>query len=184
MLGRKTGRGLYTYEGPDSPVVVDDDKTPSADDLPTLRHDIGVVGVVGTGTMATGIVEVFAKSGYAVTYVGRTEEKVAKVAAHDRALARQGDPARQARGVGQGRGARPADRYVTLDDLAQVDIVVEAIVEDLKVKQALFENLDEICKPGRDPGHDDLVAADHRRGAGDQPARRTSSGCTSSTRRR
>ena len=35
-----------------------------------------------------------------------------------------------------------------LDDLADVDIVVEAVVEDLGVKQALFENLDEICKPG------------------------------------
>jgi len=35
-----------------------------------------------------------------------------------------------------------------LDDLAQVDLVVEAVVEDLTVKRALFENLDEICKPG------------------------------------
>ena len=35
-----------------------------------------------------------------------------------------------------------------LDDLADVDLVVEAVVEDLAVKQALFENLDEICKPG------------------------------------
>src|SRR6478735_1210710 len=29
-LGRKTGRGFYTYEAPDSPVVVPDDRTPSA----------------------------------------------------------------------------------------------------------------------------------------------------------
>ena len=36
----------------------------------------------------------------------------------------------------------------SLDDLAQVDIAVEAIAEDLKVKTTLFENLDEICKPG------------------------------------
>ena len=36
----------------------------------------------------------------------------------------------------------------TLDDLADVDIVVEAIAEDLAVKKALFENLDEICTPG------------------------------------
>ena len=36
----------------------------------------------------------------------------------------------------------------TLDDLADVDLVVEAIAEDLRIKTTLFENLDEICKPG------------------------------------
>ena len=40
LLGRKTGRGFYTYEAPDSPVVVADAHTPSADDQPQLRHDI------------------------------------------------------------------------------------------------------------------------------------------------
>ena len=65
LLGRKTGRGFYTYEAPDSPVVVDDDLTPSRrrrsrSCATTSRR----VGVVGTGTMATGIVEVFAKAGY------------------------------------------------------------------------------------------------------------------------
>src|SRR4051794_22268398 len=79
MLGRKSGRGFYTYEEPDSPVVVPDEKTPSADDLPQLRHHIARVGVVGTGTMATGIVEVFAKAGYDVLYVGRSDAKVTAV---------------------------------------------------------------------------------------------------------
>ena len=36
----------------------------------------------------------------------------------------------------------------SLEDLADVDLVVEAIAEDLRVKTTLFENLDEICKPG------------------------------------
>ena len=35
-----------------------------------------------------------------------------------------------------------------LDDLADVDLVVEAVVEEIGVKTALFANLDEICKPG------------------------------------
>jgi len=35
-----------------------------------------------------------------------------------------------------------------LEDLATADLVVEAVVEQLSVKQALFANLDEICKPG------------------------------------
>ena len=43
MLGRKTGAGFYSYEGPDSPVVVADERTPSADDAPAAqaRHQAG-----------------------------------------------------------------------------------------------------------------------------------------------
>jgi 3-hydroxybutyryl-CoA dehydrogenase len=60
LLGRKSGRGFYTYEGPDSHVVVPDSLTPTAESRPQLRREIRTVGVVGAGTMATGIVEVFA----------------------------------------------------------------------------------------------------------------------------
>ena len=35
-----------------------------------------------------------------------------------------------------------------LDDLADVDLVVAAIAEELEIKPALFEHLDEICRPG------------------------------------
>ena len=148
MLGRKTGRGFYTYEAPDSPVVVADALTPSPDSAPRLRHDVRRVGVVGTGTMAGGIVEVFAKAGYDVTYVGRSQEKVDGVRA---TIAKSLEKAIQ-----RGRLEETARDGVLarltgstrLDDLAEVDIVVEAIAEDLTVKTALFENLDEICKPG------------------------------------
>jgi 3-hydroxybutyryl-CoA dehydrogenase len=148
MLGRKSGRGFYTYEGPDSPVVVTDEKTPSADDAPQLRHDIARVGVVGTGTMATGIVEVFAKAGYAVTYVGRSDEKVVKVA---QSIERSLDKAIQRGKLEESRKDEVLGRLTgstSLDDLADVDLVVEAIAEDLKIKTTLFENLDEICKEG------------------------------------
>ena len=37
LLGRKSGRGFYTYEAPDSSLVVADQLTPSADDAPQLR---------------------------------------------------------------------------------------------------------------------------------------------------
>ena len=148
LLGRKSGRGFYTYEGPDSPVVVDDALTPSADEKPQLRRDIQVVGVVGTGTMATGIVEVFAKAGFPVTYVGRTQDRVDGVRAAiekslDKAIQR-GKLEESARESVLGR----LHGSTSLDDLASVDIVVEAIAEDLKVKSVLFQNLDDICKPG------------------------------------
>jgi 3-hydroxybutyryl-CoA dehydrogenase len=148
MLGRKSGRGFYTYEAPDSPVVVADDKTPSADEKPQLRHDIKQVGVVGTGTMASGIVEVFAKSGYDVLYVGRSQDKVDGVRA---TIERSLDKAIQRGKLTEETKAEVLGRLTgttSLDDLAPVDIVVEAIAEDLKIKTTLFENLDEICRPG------------------------------------
>jgi 3-hydroxybutyryl-CoA dehydrogenase len=148
LLGRKSGRGFYTYEGPDSPVVVADEKTPSADDKPQLRHDIRTVGVIGTGTMATGIVEVFAKAGYDVVYVGRSD---AKVAAVREAIERSLDKAIQRGKLEESRKADVLGRLTgttVLDDLHDVDLAVEAIAEDLKVKTTLFANLDEICTGG------------------------------------
>ena len=148
LLGRKTGRGFYTYEAPDSPIVVADDKTPSQDQLPRLRHDIRTVGVVGTGTMAAGIVEVFAKGGYDVVYVGRAADRVEGVRA---TIERSLDKAIQRGKLEESAKDEVLGRLTgttSLDDLAAVDIVVEAIAEDLKIKTTLFENLDEICKPG------------------------------------
>jgi 3-hydroxybutyryl-CoA dehydrogenase len=148
LLGRKTGRGFYTYEAPDSPKVVPDDRTPSADSAPQLKHEIGLVGVVGTGTMASGIVEVFAKAGFDVKYVGRSEDKVAGVRGTierslDKAIQRgKADEATKEMVLGRLTGT------TSLDDLADVDLAVEAIAEDLRTKTVLFENLDEICKPG------------------------------------
>ncbi len=148
LLGRKAGKGFYSYEEADSPVVVPDHLTPSADDKPQLRHDIRLVGVVGTGTMATGIIEVFAKSGYDVVYVGRSEAKVDAVRA---SIERSLDKAIQRGKLEESAKDQVLGRLTgttSLDDLATSDIVVEAIAEDLKIKTTLFENLDEICKPG------------------------------------
>ena len=148
LRGRKTGQGFYTYEAPDSPKVVPDALTPVAGAAHAATREVRQVGVVGSGTMATGIVEVLAKAGYDVLYVTRGDEKVARVRA---ALERSLDKA-----VLRGK-LEQADRDAALarvrgsarlDDLAGADLVVEAVVEELSVKQALFATLDEICKPG------------------------------------
>ncbi|KQX75177.1 3-hydroxyacyl-CoA dehydrogenase family protein [Aeromicrobium sp. Root472D3] len=115
---------------------------------PQLRHEIRRVGVVGTGTMASGIVEVFAKAGYDVTFVGRGDDKVAGVVAAitkslDRAVAR-GKLDEQGRADVLGRLTGATER----EALADADIIVEAIAEDLAVKLALFSDLDRIAKPG------------------------------------
>ncbi|MGW7684851.1 3-hydroxyacyl-CoA dehydrogenase family protein [Kribbella sp. NPDC054772] len=148
LLGRKTGRGFYTYESPDSPVVVDDEHTPLVSADGPATRPIQQVGVVGSGTMAVGIVEVLAKAGYDVLSVARGTEKVDKVRA---VLERSLEKGVQ-RGKLSSEERDAALRRVTgtakLDDLASVDLVIEAVVEELSVKQALFETFDEICKPG------------------------------------
>src|SRR5215475_2552211 len=56
LLGRKSGRGFYTYQAPGSPVVVADDETPRPEDAgAALARPVHKVGVVGSGTMAAGI---------------------------------------------------------------------------------------------------------------------------------
>jgi 3-hydroxybutyryl-CoA dehydrogenase len=149
LLGRKTGRGFYTYERPGSPVVVDDDLTPApAVAVTDGARRIATVGVIGSGTMAAGIVEVFARGGYEVISVSRGEERAATL--------REAMRASLAKAVVRGKLTEDdrdaAEQRVTwsisLDRLADVDLAVEAVVEELSVKKALFASLDEICKPG------------------------------------
>ncbi len=148
LLGRKSGRGFYTYAEPDSHQVVDDAATPAPAETSAEVRQVRRVGVVGTGTMASGIVEVFAKAGHDVVVRGRSADRTAEVTARVR---KSLDKA-----VLKGKLA-DADRDAALtrittttsfDDLADCDLVVEAVAERLALKRTVFETLDEVCKPG------------------------------------
>jgi 3-hydroxybutyryl-CoA dehydrogenase len=148
LLGRKTGRGFYTYEKPDSSAIVADHETPEPGDGTHGARLLTLIGVAGSGTMAKGIIEAVARAGYEVVYVTRGEEKVAAVRTEierslDKAVLR-GRLTQSERDAALGliRGSH------RMDDLAAADLVIEAAVEELSVKQALFETFDEICKPG------------------------------------
>ncbi|MFD5827293.1 3-hydroxyacyl-CoA dehydrogenase family protein [Lentzea sp. NPDC060358] len=148
LLGRKTGRGFYTYDGPDSPVVVGDAQTPSGVDSAVQAREVRRVGVVGTGTMATGIAEVFAKRGYDVVLRARTLDKAEAAIglvrkSLDRAVAK-GKLSEQDRDAALGRIV-PAVEFV---ELADCDLVVEAVAEEIGIKKEVFAALDEVCKPG------------------------------------
>ncbi len=149
LRGRKSGRGFYTYAEPGSSQVVDDALTPAAgvgaaEGLRPIRS----VGVVGSGTMATGIVEVFAKAGHDVTYVTRSDARVESVRAGIEKSLEKGFQRGKITEADRDAALARITGSTRLEDLADVDIVVEAVVEDLTVKRALFENLDEICRPG------------------------------------
>ncbi|MFE2348044.1 3-hydroxyacyl-CoA dehydrogenase family protein [Kitasatospora cineracea] len=146
LLGRKSGRGFYTYEAPGSSKAVpeqQEDAGPRA-----AGREVRGIGVCGSGTMATGIVEVFAKAGFPVLLAARSQEKAERAKAQlakslERSVAK-------GRLTGEARDAAlalvtPTGSY---RDLADADLVVEAVAEDLAVKRELFGALDEIVKPG------------------------------------
>jgi 3-hydroxybutyryl-CoA dehydrogenase len=148
LLGRKSGRGFYTYAERDSAQVVPDAQTPAAGGAAEGARPVETIGVIGSGTMATGIVEVVAKGGFDVRFVARSAEKVEAV---HKALAKSLE-----KQVQRGKLEEPARDEIlgrvtgttTLDDLADRDLIIEAVVESLSVKEALFANLGEIAKPG------------------------------------
>ncbi|MFF4406051.1 3-hydroxyacyl-CoA dehydrogenase family protein [Streptomyces sp. NPDC001262] len=148
LTGRKAGRGFYTYEAPGSAVVVADAESPGGTRGATVGRGVRSVGVAGSGTMASGIAEVFAKKGYEVVLVARTPEKAEAARARiAKSLARSVEKGRIT--AEQRTAALAAVATAgSLDALADVDLAVEAVAEDLEVKQQLFAALDKICKPG------------------------------------
>ncbi|GAA2972128.1 3-hydroxybutyryl-CoA dehydrogenase [Streptomyces sp. KhCrAH-43] len=148
LTGRKAGRGFYTYAGPGSQTVVPDALTPAPRGAEAAGRTVRSVGVAGSGTMASGIAEVFAKAGYDVVLAARGQEKAdlakARIAKSlDRSVAK-GRLTEQVRDETLARVTAAA----SLDAFAEVDLAVEAVAEDLAVKQQLFATLDKVCRPG------------------------------------
>jgi 3-hydroxybutyryl-CoA dehydrogenase len=104
------------------------------------------VGVVGSGIMGSGIVEVAAKAGYEVVLRSRQQATAdATLAGMEKSLAKQVDKGRltaEERDAALGRVTATAN----LQDLADCDLVIESVVEDLAVKKELFRELQQVCK--------------------------------------
>jgi len=148
LLGRKSGHGFYVYTAPDSSEVADDGSAAADADAGVSVRPVANVGVVGTGTMATGIVEVFAKAGYDVLVRGRSTEKAqAAVGAVKKSLNRAVTKGRMTEDERATVLARVTPT-AALEDFGAVDVVVEAVAEDLEVKRSVFATLDAVCKPG------------------------------------
>ncbi|MEU6995344.1 3-hydroxyacyl-CoA dehydrogenase family protein [Streptomyces sp. NPDC046465] len=148
LTGRKAGRGFYTYAAPGSTEVVRDALTPPQDEVRGPGRSVRSVGVAGSGTMASGIAEVFAKAGFDVVLAARSQEKAETAKSRiGKSLLRSVDKGRmtaEAAAVALER-ITPAGSY---EAFADVDLALEAVAEDLEIKRQLFATLDKICKPG------------------------------------
>ena len=106
------------------------------------------VGIVGSGIMGSGIAETAAKTGHEVVLRSRRRETAdATVAGLEKSLAKQvekGKLSDEDRQAALGRVTATSD----LGDLADCDLVLESIVEDLAAKRQLFNELDRICATG------------------------------------
>ncbi len=106
------------------------------------------LGIVGSGIMGSGIAEVAAKAGVSVVLRSRKQESAdAMVAALGKSLAKQvsrGKIDESEADAVNGRVSATAD----LEALADCDLVLESVVEDLDVKRQLFAELDRIVKDG------------------------------------
>jgi len=125
-------------------------KTSKIADIPsdTPIRDINKLGVIGAGTMGTGISINFLNAGIPVTIVEMRQE----------GLSRGVDAIRKVY-EGQVKKGRMTEEEtkakmdlltpsLSYDDLKDVDLVIEAVFEEMGVKEQVFTKLDEICKPG------------------------------------
>jgi 3-hydroxybutyryl-CoA dehydrogenase len=104
------------------------------------------IGVLGTGTMGAGIIQVLAQNGFEVVLRARRETSVEKGIATvtknlDRLVAKEKlTEADKADILGRIKGS------TDISIVADADLIIEAATEDMEAKKALFAELDELCK--------------------------------------
>jgi 3-hydroxybutyryl-CoA dehydrogenase len=109
--------------------------------------DINTVGIVGSGIMGSGLAEVAARAGLDVIVRSRSKAGAdAALAAVRKSLDRQVEKGK----LEQSARDAAVDRLVATDHLgrlAECDLVIESVVEDLATKRELFKELEQIVKP-------------------------------------
>ncbi|WP_417204269.1 3-hydroxybutyryl-CoA dehydrogenase [Acetoanaerobium sticklandii] len=102
--------------------------------------------VIGSGTMGNGIVQTFATKGHTVVIKGHRQESLDKaIASLDKGLSKLVEKGKI---TSEDKDITMSNISTTLsyEDIKDADLVIEAIVEDIKVKETVFKELDEICE--------------------------------------
>ena len=103
------------------------------------------VGIVGSGIMGSGVAECAAKNGFEVVLRSRKQESAdAMLSSLGASLAKQVERGKLAEDESKATLSR-VSATADLTDLADCDLVLESIVEDLEAKKELFSELDRIC---------------------------------------
>lgn len=114
----------------------------------TPRREIRRVGIIGAGTMGGGIAMNFLSAGIPVTLLemqqAALDKGVAVIRHNYEATARKGRISSAQVEACMGR----LDTTLEYADLADVDMVIEAVFENMAVKKQVFTELDRVCKPG------------------------------------
>ncbi|MBI3425883.1 MAG: 3-hydroxybutyryl-CoA dehydrogenase [Acidobacteria bacterium] len=105
------------------------------------------IGVLGAGLMGAGIAQIAATSGHTVTLVEVSDELIQKgLSGIEKSLAKFAE--KGALTVEQKDAALSRLRGTTkYEDLADADLIVEAIIENLAIKRDVYAKLDALCKP-------------------------------------
>ena len=110
--------------------------------------DIQTVGVIGAGTMGNGIAHVFARSGYRVLLCEVEQRFLDRgIETIRRNLGREAEKGKISLTDVDETLAR-IEGTVDRSDLAAADFIVEAATERFDIKKGLFQELDEIARPG------------------------------------
>ena len=97
--------------------------------------------------MGNGIAQTFAVAGHDVIIKGRSDASLAKAhASIEKSLAKMVEKGKMEAADRDASLARIKDTKV-YEDLADVDLVVEVVAEDMAIKEEIFKTLDKICKP-------------------------------------
>lgn len=143
FLGRKTGQGFHRYD--DLGEIVPPPRTRISDGEP---REIRRAGVVGAGLMGRGIAEILVVAGIPATLVARSQDKAEQAEERIRAsLTRLVQKGRMSEQDCQDVLAR-LTVSTSYDALADADIVIEAVAEDMAVKRAVLQRIDTVLKPG------------------------------------
>lgn len=109
--------------------------------------EIKTIGVVGAGTMGTGIAHLAAMSGYNVilrdidmAFIDRSTKNMDKLMARSVEKGKMTEEARQA-------ALARIKATTELEDLAPADFVIEVVLERMDLKREVFQALDRICRP-------------------------------------